>query len=167
MLTCPNHKTKIEIVKAVLCLKDEKNNLLGSSWLIPLMLHRETQMRSISFALISILIDVGFARQKLFTNETGGIWSIALNVLLNKAECSIVRTQACAFLINLTNSIKTNNTAIASLNNNMKSSSANSKPFFNNQQNQRKKDQEVILIYILAFLHLVCHSDSFHIIFDS
>jgi hypothetical protein len=37
-----------------------------------------------------------------------GIWSIALNVLLNRFESSIVRTQAANFLINLTQSINTN-----------------------------------------------------------
>jgi len=145
----PSQKQKNEIVKAVLCLKDEKNNLLGSSWLIPLMLHRETQIRSISFSLISLLIDVSFARRKLFTNETGGIWSIALNVLLNRAECSIVRTQACAFLINLTNSIKasdlksTNNGHVKT-NQGIGGNTASSKPFFIQQQaQQKKKDIEV------------------------
>lgn len=52
---------------------------------------------------------VPFARVKLMTNQLG-IWSIALNVLLNRYESSIVRTQACAFLVNLTQSIL-NNTA--------------------------------------------------------
>jgi hypothetical protein len=36
---------KTEIVKAVLCLKDQKSSLQGSSWLVPLMLHREPQVR--------------------------------------------------------------------------------------------------------------------------
>lgn len=57
-----------------------------------------------SFALISLLVEVPFARSKLMINQPG-IWSIALNVLLNRFESSIVRTQACAFLINLTQSI--------------------------------------------------------------
>ncbi len=35
---------KTEICKAALCLKDQKNNLQGSSWMIPLMLHREPQV---------------------------------------------------------------------------------------------------------------------------
>ena len=104
LLNSDNEQNKLEIVKAVLCLKDHKNSLHGSSWLIPLMLHREPQIRCISFSLISLLINVPFARKKLLTNKTG-IWSIALNVLLNRFECSIVRTQACAFLINLTQSM--------------------------------------------------------------
>jgi hypothetical protein len=50
------------------------------------------------------LVNVPFAQNKLLTNQTG-IWSIALNVLVNQFECSIVRSQACAFLINLTSSL--------------------------------------------------------------
>lgn len=57
-----------------------------------------------SFALISMLVDTPFARAKLMINQSG-VWFIAFNVLLNRYESSIVRTQACAFLINLTQSI--------------------------------------------------------------
>ena len=92
---------KTEIVKAVLCLKDQKNSLQGSSWLTPLMLHREPQIRSISFCLISLLINVPFARQKLLASQTG-IWAITFNILLDHSESSIVRAQACSLLINLT-----------------------------------------------------------------
>ncbi len=102
-----NSQNNIEIVKAVICLKDQKSSLHGSSWLIPLMLHREPQIRSISFSLISVLINVPFAKSKFVTNQNG-IWSIALSVLLNRNECSIVRIQACAFLINLTQSMINN-----------------------------------------------------------
>ncbi|CAF0962770.1 unnamed protein product, partial [Brachionus calyciflorus] len=102
-----DNQFRIEIVRAVLCLKDEKNNLNGSSWLIPLLLHREPQIRSISFSLISLLILVPYARKKLLTNKSS-IWSIGFNVLLNQYESSSVRTQACAFLINLTQCISLN-----------------------------------------------------------
>ena len=54
--------------------------------------------------MISLLINFPYAQNKLFYNQTA-IWSIALNVLVNPCECSIVRSQACAFLINLTNSL--------------------------------------------------------------
>ena len=54
--------------------------------------------------MISLLINVPFAQNNLLTNQTG-IWSIALNVLVNQYECSLVRSQACAFLINLTNTL--------------------------------------------------------------
>ena len=57
-----------------------------------------------SFALMSLLVENSFARTKLMINQSG-IWSITLNVLLNRFESSIVRTQACTFLINLTQSI--------------------------------------------------------------
>lgn len=102
-ISCKSEQNKHhELVKTVLCLKDHKNNLYGTSWLIPLMLHRESQIRSISFSLISQLINESLARTVLLTNQTG-IWSIAFNVLLNNNECSIVRSQSCAFLINMTN----------------------------------------------------------------
>ena len=45
---------KSEITKAVLCLKDQKNHLNGSSWIIPLMIHREPQV-SIFLTLILYL----------------------------------------------------------------------------------------------------------------
>jgi hypothetical protein len=122
LASADNHALfKTEIVKAALCLKDQKNNLQGTSWLVPLMLHREPQVtnhlriyrlifvnllfickiRSISFCLMSLLINVSFARQKLLVDQTG-IWSIAFNILLDHTESSIVRTQACSLLINLT-----------------------------------------------------------------
>ena len=104
ILNSNNQKNKLDIIKAILCLKDHTSNLYATSWLIPLMLHRESQIRSISFSLISLLINVPFARSILLTNQTG-IWSIVLNVLLNNNECSIVRSQASAFLINLTHSL--------------------------------------------------------------
>lgn len=66
------------------------------------------KIRSISFCLISLLINVPYARTKLMTNQTS-IWSIALNVLLNPYESSIARAQACGFLVNLTQSISPNN----------------------------------------------------------
>lgn len=102
-----SRENRLDIVKAVLCLKDHKNSLYGSSWLIPLMLHRESQIRSISFSLISLLVNEPLARGVLLTNQVG-IWSIAFNVLLNCNECSIVRSQACAFLINLINCMNVN-----------------------------------------------------------
>jgi hypothetical protein len=34
-----------------------------------------------------------------------GVWCVTLNVLLNRYECSLVRAQACAFLINLVQTI--------------------------------------------------------------
>lgn len=102
-----SRENRLDIVKAVLCLKDHKNSLYGSSWLIPLMLHRESQIRSISFSLISLLVNEPLARGVLLTNQVG-IWSIAFNVLLNCNECSIVRSQACAFLINLVNCMVVN-----------------------------------------------------------
>jgi hypothetical protein len=43
-----------EISKAVLCLKDNKSNINGNTWLIPLILHRESQV--ISFSIIHILL---------------------------------------------------------------------------------------------------------------
>ncbi len=101
-----------DLVRTVLCLKDQANSLYGTSWLIPLILHRESQIRSASFCLISILVNESFARGVLLTNQSG-IWSIAFNVLLNPNECSIVRIQACAFLVNLTSTMSQNEDSIS------------------------------------------------------
>jgi hypothetical protein len=56
---------------------------------------------------MSLLIQVPFARQKLLVNQPG-IWSIALSILLDHSESSIVRTQACSLLINMTQFIDPN-----------------------------------------------------------
>jgi len=101
-----------DLIRSVLCLKDQANSLYGTSWLIPLILHREAQIRSASFSLISILVNESIARGLLLTNQTG-IWSIAFNVLLNTNECSIVRSQACAFLVNLTSSMSQHQDSIS------------------------------------------------------
>lgn len=103
-----NQDSLLDVIRSVLCLKDQANNLYGTSWLIPLMLHRESQIRSVSFSLIAVLVNEPVAMGVLLTSQTG-IWSIAFNVLLNCNECSIVRTQACGFLVNLTNSMGMNN----------------------------------------------------------
>jgi hypothetical protein len=100
-----NDKMQMDIVRAVICVRDDKRNIIGSAWLIPLMLHREAQIRAISFSLMSLLLKADFARTKLQANQCG-IWSIALGVLLNLDECSMVRVQACSLLVNLTESFR-------------------------------------------------------------
>ncbi len=45
-----------------------------------------------SFAITSLIITVTYGRTKLLTYQNG-IWSIALNVLLNRFESSIVRIE--------------------------------------------------------------------------
>ena len=72
-----------------------------TTWLVPLMLHREPQIRSITFSLMAVLIRAPLARTKLLAHESG-LWSLALNVLLNRNESSVVRMQSCSFLTNLT-----------------------------------------------------------------
>jgi len=50
------------------------------------------------------LINFPFVQNKLLTNQKA-ILVIALNVLVNQYESSIVRSQACSFLTNLTHSL--------------------------------------------------------------
>lgn len=44
IINSDNEQTKLELIKSVICLKDVTNNLQGTSWLIPLLLHREPQV---------------------------------------------------------------------------------------------------------------------------
>jgi hypothetical protein len=44
MLTTQNQSYKIDLLKNLLCVKDECSSLCGSSWLVPLLLHREPQV---------------------------------------------------------------------------------------------------------------------------
>ena len=52
-------------------------------------------------------MSIPYGRIKLYASQSG-IWSIGLSVLLNRYESSIVRTQACALLVNLTQSMMPN-----------------------------------------------------------
>jgi hypothetical protein len=53
-----------------------------------------------SFSITSLIVTVTYGRAKLLAYQNG-IWSIALNVLLNRFESSIVRVEACSLLVNL------------------------------------------------------------------
>ena len=108
-----------DLLKNLLCVKDECPSLTGSSWLVPLLLHREPQVskvsntfsfsikifsllkiRAMSFSITSLIVTVTYGRTKLLAYQNG-IWSIALSVLLNRFESSIVRVEACSLLVNL------------------------------------------------------------------
>lgn len=57
-----------------------------------------------SFTIASQLVTIQYGRSRLLTFQNG-IWSIALNVLLNRFESSIVRVEACSLLTNLLQSM--------------------------------------------------------------
>ena len=89
------------IVRTLLSTTSTTTDTTTTTWLVPLMLHREPQIRSITFSLMAVLIRAPLARTKLLAHESG-LWSLALNVLLNRNESSVVRMQSCSFLTNLT-----------------------------------------------------------------
>lgn len=107
------------LVRTLVSSRDDVNNLHGVAWLIPLMLHREAPIRSLSFSLLSSLISAATDAQEPITPaelppQLGRLsrvrcleplFRIAMNTLLNNYECSLVRTQACTLLINYTKSL--------------------------------------------------------------
>ena len=114
----PNLNSKLRtylamtLVKSIICpsLTSSSNSLPGISWLIPLMLNRESQIRSMSISLLSSLLFNEVVQDEATFNSSAfqlnvntylePLFKISINIMLNNYECSSVRTQACSLLIN-------------------------------------------------------------------
>ena len=68
----------------------------GLHWLIPLWTYRDTEVRAAGFGIAVALTTTESGRITMMTqcqHIPGGIWGAAFSVLLDQAECSIVRRQ--------------------------------------------------------------------------
>ncbi|XP_061778049.1 rotatin isoform X2 [Nerophis ophidion] len=77
---------------------------LGLSWLIPLWVDRDQEVRFASLGLGATLSSVASGFQALCTscqNISGGLWGTLFNILLDQQECSMVRREAAFILQNL------------------------------------------------------------------
>ncbi|CAK8690926.1 unnamed protein product [Clavelina lepadiformis] len=84
--------------------QEPRADKLGLEWLIPLWSARDPRTR---FAGLAIATVAAKNRQGVITLSngfqrcTGGLWNMALSVLLDHSECSAVRKQACDLLRNM------------------------------------------------------------------
>ncbi|XP_058532859.1 rotatin isoform X1 [Ochotona princeps] len=76
----------------------------GLTWLVPLWVDRDPEVRFTSLALGAALttLDTGcVALANSCQNISGGLWGTVLNILLDQSECSMVRREAAFILQNL------------------------------------------------------------------
>uniref|UniRef100_A0A5F9CC21 Rotatin n=1 Tax=Oryctolagus cuniculus TaxID=9986 RepID=A0A5F9CC21_RABIT len=76
----------------------------GLTWLIPLWVDRDPEVRFTSLALGAALttLDTGcVALANSCQNISGGLWGTVVNILLDQSECSMVRREAAFILQNL------------------------------------------------------------------
>ncbi|XP_041454793.1 rotatin-like isoform X2 [Lytechinus variegatus] len=76
----------------------------GFSWLTPLLSYRDPEVRAAGLGIAASLASSEqgcVAIATCFQQRTGGVWGLALSVLLDHSECSVVRQQAASFLANL------------------------------------------------------------------
>ncbi|XP_078608166.1 rotatin-like isoform X2 [Branchiostoma floridae x Branchiostoma japonicum] len=77
----------------------------GLDWLVPLWAYRDPEVRAAGLGIAVLLSGSEEGRIALTTGcqqVTGGIWGTSISVLLDHTECSLVRQQAAAVLVNLT-----------------------------------------------------------------
>jgi rotatin len=77
----------------------------GFHWLTPLWSYRDAEVRVAGVGIAVALTTTEAGRITMTTqcqHITGGIWGAAFGILLDQAECSLVREQAALLLVNLT-----------------------------------------------------------------
>ncbi|XP_022539517.2 rotatin isoform X1 [Astyanax mexicanus] len=86
------------------CADEPSAAQLGLSWLIPLWVDRDPEVRCASLAVGTALSSLESGCVALLAscqNISGGLWATLLNILLEKQECSMVRREAAFLLQNL------------------------------------------------------------------
>ncbi|KAM6135084.1 LOW QUALITY PROTEIN: rotatin [Pterocles gutturalis] len=77
---------------------------LGLTWLIPLWVDRDPEVRFTALGIGSALtsLETGcIALAESCQNISGGLWGTVINILLDQSECSMVRREAAFILQNL------------------------------------------------------------------
>ncbi|XP_074644556.1 rotatin-like [Tubulanus polymorphus] len=85
--------------------QQEKEAQAGLHWLFPLWAYRDPIVRCAGLGIAVTLSSTSIGQATLVTScqhLNSGIWGIALDILLDHYECSMVRRQAALLLINLT-----------------------------------------------------------------
>ncbi|CAH1270657.1 RTTN [Branchiostoma lanceolatum] len=89
----------------LLWLNTKSEEGAGLDWLVPLWAYRDPEVRAAGLGIAVLLSGSEEGRIALTTGcqqVTGGIWGTSISVLLDHTECSLVRQQAAAILVNLT-----------------------------------------------------------------
>ncbi|XP_071502722.1 rotatin-like [Diadema antillarum] len=76
----------------------------GYMWLAPLLSYRDPEVRAAGLGIAASLASSQqgcAAVSNCFQEVPGGVWGLALSVLLDHSECSVVRQQAASVLANL------------------------------------------------------------------
>ncbi|XP_022091951.1 rotatin-like isoform X2 [Acanthaster planci] len=77
---------------------------IGLGWLIPLWSNRDPEVRAAGLGIAAVLSSSESGRvtmTKGCQHLPGGLWAVALGVLSDQSECSIVRRQAALLFVNL------------------------------------------------------------------
>uniref|UniRef100_A0A8B9HVU0 Rotatin N-terminal domain-containing protein n=1 Tax=Astyanax mexicanus TaxID=7994 RepID=A0A8B9HVU0_ASTMX len=86
------------------CADEPSAAQLGLSWLIPLWVDRDPEVRCASLAVGTALSSLESGCVALLAccqNISGGLWATLLNILLERQECSMVHREAAFLLQNL------------------------------------------------------------------
>ncbi|XP_064006375.1 rotatin [Pogoniulus pusillus] len=84
--------------------EEQAASQLGLAWLVPLWVDRDPEVRFTALGIGSALtsLEAGcLALADSCQNISGGLWGTVLNILLDQAECSMVRREAAFILQNL------------------------------------------------------------------
>nr|XP_005995543.1 PREDICTED: rotatin [Latimeria chalumnae] len=84
--------------------EEQMSSRLGLAWLVPLWVDRDPEVRFASLGIGSALTSLEngcIALAASCQNISGGLWGTVLNILLDQAECSMVRREAAFILQNL------------------------------------------------------------------
>ncbi|XP_042664772.1 rotatin isoform X3 [Centrocercus urophasianus] len=84
--------------------EDQAPSHLGLTWLVPLWVDRDPEVRFTALGIGSALtsLEIGcIALAESCQNISGGLWGTALNIFLDQSECSMVRREAAFILQNL------------------------------------------------------------------
>uniref|UniRef100_A0A669P618 Rotatin n=1 Tax=Phasianus colchicus TaxID=9054 RepID=A0A669P618_PHACC len=84
--------------------EDQVPSHLGLTWLVPLWVDRDPEVRFTALGIGSALtsLEIGcIALAESCQNISGGLWGTALNIFLDQSECSMVRREAAFILQNL------------------------------------------------------------------
>uniref|UniRef100_A0A8C3LY90 Rotatin n=1 Tax=Chrysolophus pictus TaxID=9089 RepID=A0A8C3LY90_CHRPC len=78
--------------------EDQVPSHLGLTWLVPLWVDRDPEVRFTALGIGSALtsLEIGcIALAESCQNISGGLWGTALNIFLDQSECSMVRREVC------------------------------------------------------------------------
>ncbi|NXN16088.1 RTTN protein, partial [Indicator maculatus] len=84
--------------------EEQASSHLGLAWLVPLWVDRDPEVRFTALGIASALtsLEIGcVALAESCQNISGGLWGTVINILLDQAECSMVRREAAFILQNL------------------------------------------------------------------